>query len=264
MATHHAKLPALTGRRILICRPDPDASRLAGQFRETGAEVRLLPTIARTPLPESPEIRTLIQDLDHFHHIIAVSPYAASLLLALIEAWWPQIPVGIRWYGVGKATAAVFADAGLEPVAPPSGWTSEDLLAVPQLATPEGERVLLVRGEDGRELMRETLTARGARVTPLALYRRSCPDYDQTDLDSALAAFRPDAVITLSGETLNNLIALGKNTNHNLQEAVLLVPADRVAEQARAAGFNRICIPESLADPDIVAAVARQLSPDHP
>ncbi|WP_417564940.1 uroporphyrinogen-III synthase [Marinobacter sp.] len=258
MATPHAE-PELSGRRILICRPEPEASRLASRFRAAGADVRILPLIDREPLPETPERRTLILCLDEYAHVIAVSPFAARLLLDEVDSWWPQIPMGIRWYGVGAGTAAVFAEHGLSPQKPPEGWTSEALLALPSLNDFQGERVLLASGENGRELIRETLEARGARVTLLPLYRRFCPEYSPEQIQETLETFAPEAIVTLSGETLNNLIALSANSSHNLYDRLLIVPADRVAEQARKAGFRNPCIPGSLADNDIVATVAMQL-----
>ena len=252
--------PELRGRRILICRPEPDASRLAGRFRDAGADVCVLPLIERQPLPETPERRTLVLGLDEFSHIIAVSPFAARLLLDAIDTWWPQVPVGIRWYGVGAGTAAVRARHGLSPRRPPEGWTSEALLALPSLQQLEGEKVLLARGENGRELIRETLESRGARVIPLPLYRRFRPELAPEQVRAALQGFAPEAIIVLSGETLNNLIALCANYSHNLYDRLLIVPADRVAEQARAAGFQNPCIPGSLADNDIVATVAAQFA----
>ncbi|AOY89035.1 uroporphyrinogen III synthase [Marinobacter salinus] len=260
MAIPRAELPDLRGRRILICRPEPEATRLADRFRDAGAMVRVLPLIEREPLPETPERRTLILNLDQFSHIITVSPYAARLLLDELDAWWPQIPAGIRWYAVGAATASVLTKHGLSTRAPAQGWTSEALLTLPSLTQVKGQKVLLARGTNGRELIRQTLEARGARVTPLPLYRRFSPDYPPKELSDILGAFAPEAIVALSGETLNNLVALCANSGHNLYDRLLIVPAERVAEQARAAGFKNPCIPGSLADNDIVATVAAQLT----
>ncbi len=259
MAIPPAESLALTGRRILICRPEPEASRLASAFQAAGAEVRVLPLIAREPLPETPERRTTLLNLDEFSHIIAVSPYAARLLMDAIDTWWPQLPVGLRWYAVGAGTAAELARHGLPVRRPAQGWTSEALLQLPSLNRVEGDRVLLARGDSGRELIRDTLTDRGARVTVLPLYRRYCPDYPAAELDRALGAFAPDAVIALSGETLNNLIALCAKRGHNLYDRLLIVPADRVADHARSQGFASPCVPGSLADSEIVATVAAHL-----
>ncbi|MFW5825815.1 MAG: uroporphyrinogen-III synthase, partial [Marinobacter sp.] len=159
----------LAGARVLICRPEPEAGRLAAAFAEAGADTRVLPALERVPLPETPQERQVILDLDLYQHVIAVSPYAARQLLERIDTWWPQYPVGLRWYGVGAGTAAVLAEAGLAPEHPGGGFTSEALLQLPALQHLEHHRVLLARGEQGRELIRETLAQRGARVTALPL-----------------------------------------------------------------------------------------------
>lgn len=259
MATPPPDLLRLAGRRILICRPEPEASRLANAFHEAGAEARVLPLLAREPLPETPVTRTLIQNLDLYTHVIAVSPYAARLFLALADTWWPQLPMGIHWYGVGSGTASVLTHHGLSPRKPENGWTSEALLALPSLQQFNHEKVLLVRGEEGRELIHQTLTERGADVTLLPLYKRHRPRHDKATVDEVLLSFKPEAVVALSGETLNNFIALSKNSGHNPDKTLLVVPAIRVAEQAHQAGMTQTCIPESLADADIVATVAREL-----
>ena len=255
MVTPPSKAGANNGLRILVCRPEPEASRLADAIRAAGHTPLVLPLIERHPLPETPEQRSLIQDLDHFHHIIAVSPYAARQLLDRIDPWWPQFPTGIHWYGVGKGTASVLESAGLTPVSPSRGWTSEALLEAPELASLEHEKVLIARGDHGRELLRKTLQERGARVTVLPLYRRRCPEHQPEQLRTLLGDAPPDAIIALSGETLNNLIALGENSVHNLYNALLVVPAARVAEQARDAGFRRVLVPDGLDAPALIASI---------
>ncbi len=260
MATPPSDRP-LSGQRILICRPEPEASRLADGFRANGATVEVVPLLERLPLPESAQQRSLIQNIDQYHHVIAVSPYAARLLVELLDTWWPQPPAGLHWYGVGGGTAQALAQAGLKPHWPERGHDSEALLALPQLASPSGQKVLLVRGDQGRELIADTLRQRGAEVTALALYSRQCPDTARTLLPRALAHFDPHAVVVLSGETLNNFIALGENSDHTLRQRLLVLPVQRVADQAAAAGFRNLCLPDSLQDDHIVAAVARRLSP---
>ncbi|MDX1800772.1 MAG: uroporphyrinogen-III synthase [Marinobacter sp.] len=260
MDTHQADTDSLRGRRILVCRPEPEARRLADHLSMMGAEVRCLPMLSRESLDETPEQRAILQDLDQYEHIIAVSPYAARQLLERIDHWWPQYPVQLKWYGVGDATARVFRQAQLTPIAPDTGFASEDLLQLPALREPSGSKVLVACGEGGRGLIQSTLRERGARVTELVLYRRYQPAYTPAAVNEALNLFDPDALITLSGETLNNLIALGENTDHNLKQRLLVVPVERVAETARAAGFRMVCIPASLDDDAIAVAIGRALN----
>ena len=250
----------LRGRRVLICRPRPEAERLAEAFKRAGADVRVLPMLEREPITDDPSIRTRILSIDEFDHIIAVSPYAAGLLIDWLDTCWPQTPTGILWYGVGAGSAAVLSAYGLDTRQPINGLTSEALLDLPELAQLDHEKVLIVRGEQGRDLLPEALRARGARVTLLPLYRRFAPDHDESALQHSISAFDPEVVVTLSGETLNNLISLGNNTGHNLKHCLMVVPVERIAEQARKAGLRQTCVPESLADHAIVAAVAHQLA----
>lgn len=250
----------LTGRQVLVCRPEPEASRLAAAFRDQGADCRTLPSLERQPLPETPEALTRIQNLDQYHHVIVVSPYAAGQLLERADTWWPQLPVGLSWYGVGKGTAAVLAASGLSPIIPETGVNSEALLQHPDLRSIKGHKVLIASGEQGRELIRNTLTSRGAEVNVLPLYRRTMPCYSKDHLQQLLVEFQPEVVVTLSGETLNNFIALSENSGHNCTHSLLLVPVQRVADQAARAGFSRCCIPDSLQDEAIVDAVVKAIA----
>ncbi|MBN7768563.1 uroporphyrinogen-III synthase [Marinobacter daepoensis] len=263
MATPRAdtlRQPELEGRRVLVCRPEPEGSRLAEAFRRAGAEVRLMPMMVREPLPETPEQRSVLQVLDNFSHVIAVSPYAARRLLDEIDHWWPQFPTGLQYYGVGAGTAAVFREHGLKPRMPAEGWTSEALLALPSLQNLSGEKVLLARGEHGRELIRQTLAQRGAQITTLALYRRSLPYYSPEQVQETFTDFHPEVVIALSGETLNNLVELGARHHLKLDPDLIVIPAQRVAEQALAMGFRKPFVPDSLSDDDLVTSVASCLS----
>ncbi len=219
-----------------------------------------MPLLVREPLPETPEQRTLLQELDNFSHVIAVSPFAARLLLDHIDTWWPQTPLGIQWYGVGSGTSSVFARNGLKARQPKQGWTSEALLELPSLQNLAGDKVLLARGEQGRELIRQTLEQRGAKVSVMPLYRRAQPYYPPKQVDEIFGDFRPEVVIALSGETLNNLNELAPDYHPDLHRALVVVPAERVAQQAEKAGFRNLIVPEGLDDQTLITSVASKLA----
>ncbi len=221
-----------------------------------------MPLLIREPLPETPEQRTLMQELDNFSHIVAVSPFAARLLLNEIDNWWPQIPMGIQWYCVGSGTATEFARHGIRARQPKQGWTSEALLKLPSLQNLAGDKVLIARGEQGRELIRQTLEQRGATVSVLPLYRRSQPYYPPEQVQEIFGDFQPEVVIALSGETLNNLNETAPDYHQSLHSAFVVVPAERVAQQARAAGYRNLLVPEGLDDQSLVTSVASWLTPE--
>ena len=65
-----------------------------------------------------------------------------------------------------------------EVIVPSERFDSEALLALPELETVAGKRIAIFRGEEGRELLGDTLRARGASVEYVACYRRVQPPAD--------------------------------------------------------------------------------------
>ncbi|HET8848769.1 MAG TPA: uroporphyrinogen-III synthase, partial [Marinobacter sp.] len=143
---------------------------------------------------------------------------------------------------------------------PANGWTSEALLALPSLQHLQHERVLLARGEHGRELIRDTLTQRGAQLTVLPLYRRYQPYYPSEQINDIFCDFQPEVIVALSGETLNNLNDICRSDPEPARRALVVVPAERVAEQAHNAGFHQVLVPEGLSDEQLIASVAARLN----
>lgn len=251
MAMSHAET-ALAGLRVLVCRPEPKASALCAELARRGAQARALPMLEIRPLAESAADRALIQDLDQFRHVVIASPIAADLALERFEAWWPQWPTGQDWYAVGPGTAERLARAGLHCATPAQGHDSENLLKLHGLQHIKDDRVLICSGRGGRMLLAEMLGGRGARVDRLALYERMMPDYPAARIEADLTRFDPQAIVALSGETLNNLLRLGQNKDAGLRQRLVVVPTERVAAQARQAGFARARVPPAL-DPVTLA-----------
>lgn len=165
---------ALTGLHVLNTRPAGQGEALDAALREAGARVSHLPLIDIMPLPLAAEDERRLLDLDRFDGVFFVSANAARLGLDAVAGCWPQWPFRMPAYAVGRGTAVVLEQAGLT-VAVPERADSEGLLALPALQQVAGQRFLLFRGQGGRELLRETLQARGAEVVVIERYRRDLP-----------------------------------------------------------------------------------------
>jgi uroporphyrinogen-III synthase len=119
-----------------------------------------------------------------------------------------------------------------QPVLFPSkGADSEALLAMPELAQMERQKVIIVRGRGGREWLKQSLESRGAQVGYLECYERCLPQPDLAILDDALAG---NAVVSIqSAEALHNLWRLaGESRQAVMRQLLFLVPHPRVAEAA--------------------------------
>ena len=233
----------MSGWRLLLTRPAEDCVALAAALSETGIHSSSLPLLAIEPLAETAEQRTTMLELDRYSAVVVVSKPAARLGLERLDRYWPQPPFGQAWFSVGAATGTILDDAGLDASWPANGDDSEALLALPRLAKAldvAGPKVLILRGEGGREHIAETLRSRGIQVDSLELYRRYLPDYPPGILVETLRSERLNAVVVSSGQGLESLRELAGSDWSQLRELTLFVPSPRVAEMAVALGAKRI------------------------
>ncbi|MBB3190239.1 uroporphyrinogen-III synthase [Halomonas cerina] len=246
---------------VLITRPGKRARALAAAIEAHGFRVVRLEPLELVPLPETPAMRMAWLDLDQFRRVVVVSPFAAECLADALDRYWPQLPVGVDYYAVGAATAATLHHhLGVRVHVPPADGedTSEALLALPSLKAPAGERVLLVAGEGGRSLLADTLAARGARLTRLAVYRRVTRPPSPADRQRLEAgAYR--ALVVSSGEILEHLARWCTEAALNQP---LIVSSRRLATLAGQQGFRFPVVASGATPVALAAAVARAGDPE--
>jgi len=218
---------ALRGRGILVTRPARQAQRLAALVEAGGGRAILFPAIEIEPL-EGP-----LPPLEEFDLVAFVSPTAVQCAGARLKG------SSVRVAAVGSGTRRELEAQGFtDVVAPRDGSDSEALLALPELQDVAGKRILIVRGEGGRELLAESLTARGGEVEYLECYRRVVPRADPAPLLSKWDEV--DAVTVSSSEAVDNLVGLlGAG---RLAGKPLFANHPRVAERAREAGIAEVIV----------------------
>lgn len=226
--------------RLLLTRPAEECAALAQTLAERGVASSCMPLLAIEALAETPEQRAVFAELQRYCAVIVVSKPAARLGLQLLDRHRLQPPADQPWFAVGAATAALLAERGLSSHYPDSGDDSEALLALPRLqqaiAAAPAPRVLILRGEGGREFLAERLRGQGVTVDYLPLYRRLLPGYAPGELSARVRAERLNALVVSSGQGLEHLIELAGADWPELARLPLFVPSPRVAEQARRGG----------------------------
>ena len=184
-------------------------------------------------------MQATLTNLEQFDLAVFVSPTAVEQGLAALARPWPvMLPAA----GIGGGSARALRAAGVSQVIEPAGGAdSEHLLAHPALQDVRAKQILLVRGEGGRELLAEQLTARGAQLCHAVCYRRGRPDGDAQPLLDSLREHRLQAVTGMSSETLDNLLSLaGEAGREALSGLPLFVPHARIAEHASQLGFSTV------------------------
>ena len=220
---------SLAGRGVLVTRPADVASALASLIEKAGGRAVIFPAIEIVDLPPP----SAFQHLADFRLAVFVSPSAVLRALRAKPAWPRDMPVA----AIGEGTRRVLKEHGFRHiVSPTQGADSEALLAMPELAHFAGERVLIVRGAGGRELLAQTLAARGARVEAAECYRRERPQRDARALLASWKRGEIDAVTVFSSEALNNLAAILGEAR--LQAVPVFVSHARIAEHAQRCGMT--------------------------
>ena len=232
----------MTGWRLLLTRPADESVALAGVLAEAGVFSCSLPLLDIVPIPASDTMREVMQQLNRCCAVIVVSKPAARIAVDLLNQFWPQPPV-LKWFSVGAATAQILKDNGLDVDFPVDGDDSEALLELASLreaiARPD-PRVLIMRGEGGREWLAERLRELGASVEYLELYRRGLPQYSPATLPDRIEAEHLNGLVVSSGQGFEHLHRLAGAAWPIMARLPLFVPSPRVAELARAAGAQTV------------------------
>ena len=235
----------------LVVRPAAQANQLVQMLRQLGHAPLCCPLLETRPGCDLPHLGDMLQEADL---VIAVSMHAvhfAHYFLLQTGQTWPHID----YFAVGQASADAFAEAGIQALCP-ADPRSEGLLALSALQGVSGRRVLILRGNDGRDLIARTLASRGALVHYCATYERHYPDLDGDALTRHWQAAGLDSLLITSGELLQRLLALVPGPQHPwLYDRLLVVPSPRVAEMAEGAGFTRIVIAQGASNQALVAAL---------
>jgi len=232
----------LKGLRVLITRPEAQATILLEKLTVLGAKVVSMPVIEIVPIaPEDWSDVTMAEQ----NMLIFVSRNA---VLSFVAGFEERLPDNIKYVAVGAATARCLLASGMSvDIQAPAPAGSESLLALPEMQNMAGKQILIVRGETGRELLADTLIARGATISYLEVYRRCLPTYNETGVSTALLA---DWLVVTSVAGLQNLCQIVNNEGIKLK--MLLVVSERIKQVAVELGFQHIFVSDDVSDAAVV------------
>ena len=123
--------------------------------------------------------------------------------LGWLDQYWPMLPSGMAYFAVGDQTAEVLRASGCQVATPSTEFTSEGLLALPELQHLEDRRALIFCGVGGRQTLADELARRGARVDRCPLYRRNIDAAKVSLARRQLSS--TDCLVVHSGELLQSL-----------------------------------------------------------
>lgn len=249
---------------IVITRPAAQAQKLSGLLCAEGGKPILFPLIDIVALADYQAFDATINSLENYDWAIFISSNAVQNGMTRVLQRFPQLPVNLKLAAIGPVTATELTKmTGREILIPKGRFDSESLLSLPQMQAMQGQRVMIFRGVGGREVLADTLSARGATVTFAECYRRINPQTTSTPLKALWQNGEFQAIVVTSSEAMRHLLQMTSHGSADwLQKIAICVNHARIAEQAHTVNSSlNIHIADAPGDPAMLACLQRALSP---
>ena len=243
---------------VLITRPDPAGSELCALIEAEGDHAIKFPTIDFAEPADRDAFQHAIAELGKQDWLIFVSPRAVYESVPTIRRQWPLLPETVKFAAVGAGTAKALYEAGYRAIYPEREWSSEGLLALPEFQSIDNQHIAIVRGEDGREHLANSLIARGAQVMHVIAYQRVLPKADITSVLALVKAHKIDAIVCTSFDGVRNLKTLFAADWPLFSAIPLIVVSERIKMLARDLNFQTIWVARNASHAAILELLAQK------
>ncbi len=238
---------------FLITRPAGKADNLLAALDDTGISYLYQPLITTAQVSVPPH---QLQQLQQADAIVFVSVSAVSCLQHQLDAALLRAPL----FAVGQTTAMALQRWLGREVTVPADQRSEGLLQLPQLQQVAGRNIVVVRGNAGRELIKQGLSRRGAAVRYVQSYNRVVLPLDGELLCQQwqLAGIR--CIVATSNEILQQLFTLVPPAHHHwLMQRDFILVSPRMQDSAVALGIaaEHIVLADNANDWALLSAISQ-------
>jgi uroporphyrinogen III methyltransferase/synthase len=250
----------LSGRVVVVTRPRLQARAFADLLEAAGASVRVVPTIAIEP-PESWEPLDLaLQHLGEYRWAVFTSVNGVQMTERRLREQGRGMDAfrGLRLAAIGPATAEALHAVGLETEVVPEEYVAEGLAARLRDLIQPGERVLLARAAQARDVLVTQLQAAGANVDEVPAYRTRPAAEDAGPLRGDLARGKVDVVTFTSSSTVRHFAALfpGEDLSRLLRGVAVACIGPVTGATARELGLETHIVPTEYTIPALARAIA--------
>ena len=199
----------LLGRSVVVTRAREQASGLAAQLADLGAEVIQFPTIDIKPLEDYSSVDAAVRNLGAYDWLIFTSANGVKCFWERLEAQGldARALYGLQVAAIGPATAQAVRTHGIAPDFVPEAYIAESVAEGLIGLGMDGKKVLLPRAREAREVLPEELRKAGAQVDVLPVYETVPAAAHRDEVLQRLEAGTLDAVTFGSSSTVDNFFA---------------------------------------------------------
>ncbi|HWX80010.1 MAG TPA: uroporphyrinogen-III synthase [Steroidobacteraceae bacterium] len=241
-----------------MTRPELQSMPLCRLLEASGARTLRLPAVEIKPLGDRRALTAQIGALDNFELIVFTSANAVRFGAPFLGQ-----KRDLTLAAIGPATARALNQAGYRVAVQPEGSTdSEGLLSHPRLEHLAGHRILMFKGTNGRQLLEQELTRRGAQVVQAEVYEVVPAHPNAATLKAVLEKFAAGEMHVITATSLNLAGALLElappELRREFERVHWLVPGERIASGLRERGLKAPLLQaDSAEDQDLLAALVR-------
>ena len=249
----------LAGVGVLVTRPYDQAANLCKIIENAGGKAIRFPAMEITPIDDPQSVTHILDRLDSYDIAIFISANAVKYAIQSIRSK-RSFPESMVLAAIGNATRKALEDEGLNvDIYPTQQFDSEALLTLPKMQQVKGKRILIFRGRGGRELLKNTLTERGAHVDYAELYQRTMPIQEPGALNQYWKQNAIDIVTVTSNQALNNLFNIaGESGKENLVTTPIVVISQRMVQNALERGMRAdIMVAEQAGDEAVLDVIQK-------
>ncbi len=251
----------LNGFGIAVTRPVDQSRRLCQAIEQQDGTAILFPLIAIAPLDDYREFEQTIAKLESATWAIFISTNAVDNAMPLIIKKFGNVPENLKFAAIGHQTAKQLGLYGVHNVLTPhTRFDSETMLALAEMHDVADQTVMIFRGVGGREILADTLKARGAKIIFAESYRRLNPQTNCVELDQLWQKQQLQAIVVTSSEAMHHLLQMTHNGNDQwIRNIQICVNHARIAEEADALGLQ-VHIAEASGDEAMLACLYQALA----
>jgi len=248
----------LFGRTIVVTRAREQASDSAALFARKGARVIQFPTIKISPMPDYAELDGALSNLSRYGWVIFTSVNGVRFFRHRLETLGLDARAlgGVKVAAIGPATAEAICQMGIRADLVPSSYIAESIAEAMLALGMKGQRVLLPRAKEAREVLPDALRAAGAEVDVIAAYENVPSDENREEVVKALESGSLDCITFGSSSTVRNFLAsIPVDTLKKHPEVKLAAIGPVTANTLREMGFEPDIQPEQFSIPALADAV---------
>ena len=200
----------LLGKGVVVTRAREQASGLAAQLADLGADVIQFPTIDIHPLDDYSRVDATLARLGDYQWLVFTSVNG-------VKHFWKRMALhsmdtralhGLKVAAIGPATADALRERGVSPDFIPERYVAEGIVEGMLKLGMKGQAVLLPRALEAREVLPEELQKAGATVDVLPVYETRPAGAKKDTVLERLAEGRIHCVTFGSSSTVENFLSL--------------------------------------------------------